>query len=133
MDEWSDLRGIVDSVTRPVVLAGVVDFTRVGDQVLDKLALPSVDHITLSVSGHQATEHVILDEPVERGHNLVDCVLAAADAAAGETPHLCGSPDILIIVVVIVGGVVEVELLGVVSVSNAKVAVFVIRKVAYLP
>jgi len=86
----------------------------------------------LSVSGHQATEHVILDEPVERGHNLVDCVLSAGDGA-GDTPHLCGSPDILIIVVVIVGGVVEVELLGVVSVSNAKVAVFVIRKVAYLP
>ena len=126
LEEGSDSLGIVDSVSSPVVTAGVVGSGGEAD-VADQSGLPAEDHFLHGVGGGKATEDVVLDEPVEAAKDGVDLQRAV------ELPLDHGGTNVGLLVNMRVGHVVIVQLLGVVGVANAVVAVVVIGDVTNLP
>lgn len=126
MDEGSDMRGVVNGITLFVPSGGVVG-SRVELELVDDLAVETVDHVLHGEGLGKATHHEFLDHPVDGRHDLVDFLVAA------EAPLYGGVTKIRLLILVVIGDVIPVELLGVVSASKAEVRVGGVREVTNLP
>jgi hypothetical protein len=66
VDEGSDVLNVINGIA--LLVLGIFVATQVSwvcEQLLDNRARPSIDHLVYSVGAREATQHVVLDKPVE--------------------------------------------------------------------